>query len=242
MPDEPKSSRAPSFRALGERAGDHEPRAAAFVLAGGKSSRMGRDKALLPFAGRLLVARALGTLREAGLTASIAGARASLESFAPVVPDSTRGLGPLSGICAALHSTSASRAVFLPVDLPLLPASLIEYLLRHAQTTGRAITIATVSGFKQTFPAVIDRAALPALDAELTAGRRGCLTAFQAAAAALGEPVDTVAVELPVQSGHIAHPAGLAALHWFLNVNSPEDRERAEALAGEPGIPGVPGL
>lgn len=243
MPDQPNISRAPSFPldrgprgqvfvrevAIGERAGEHEP-IAAFVLAGGQSSRMGSDKALLDFAGQPLIARALGILREAGLTASIAGARAALESFAPVVADSESGLGPLGGICAALQSTSARRALFIPVDLPLVPASLLAYLVRHAQTTERAITVVSVSGFAHTFPAMIDRAALPALAAELRAGHRGCFAAFQTAAASRGQAVDEIAVELLVQAGQVAHPAVLPAFEWFLNVNSPQDLARAQAL------------
>ena len=137
------------------------PDAAGFVLAGGQSSRMGQDKALLLFAGRPLVAHALSILTQAGLPASIAGARPSartaLESFAPVVEDPESGLGPLAGICAALASTSARYAVFLPVDLPLLPPALIGFLLHHARITGRAVTVPAVAGFNQTFPAVLDR-------------------------------------------------------------------------------------
>jgi molybdopterin-guanine dinucleotide biosynthesis protein A len=199
------------------------PDAAGFVLAGGQSSRMGRDKALLLFAGQPLAANALSILREAGLAASIAGARSSLADFAPVIADAQPGMGPLSGICAALASTTARHAVFLPVDLPLLPASLVAILLRHAQTTGRAVTVAAVGGFAQTFPAVLDRAVLPALRAELDAGRRGCFAAFQTAAASLGQSVAAIPAEFLAQSGHAVHPGGLPAACWFLNVNTPED-------------------
>ncbi len=133
--------------------------AAGFVLAGGQSSRMGHDKALLAFAGRPLIDHALATLHEAGLSASIAGANpsvlASLAAFAPVVEDLEPGRGPLAGICAALASTSARYAVFLPVDLPLLPSSLIVYLFHHARITGHAVTVPSVNGFAETFPAVL---------------------------------------------------------------------------------------
>lgn len=232
MPDQPKIAPLRTFRVRARnRAQEQEVLTAGFVLAGGRSSRMGRDKALLPFAGQPLIARALGTLREAGVSASISGARALLESLAPVVTDFARGLGPLSGICSALDSTSARWAVFLPVDLPLLPASLVAYLLQHAQTTGEAITVASVTGVAHTFPAVVDRAALPALDAELRADRRKCFAAFEAAASALGQSLAPVPVEWLVQSGHVSHPRGLPAVYWFLNVNSPEDLKRAETLA-----------
>lgn len=207
----------------------HQDRdAVGFILAGGQSSRMGGDKALVPFAGQPLVERALGILRQAGLPAAVAGARLPLTVSAPVIPDREPALGPLGGICAALASTSAQRAVFLPVDLPLLPASLVAYLLAHARITGRAVTVPSVSGFAETFPVVLDRAVLPALEAELNAMRGGCFAAFQVAAAGLGEAVTVVPIELLVQSGGVAHPDALPAVRWFLNVNTPEDLLRAE--------------
>lgn len=234
MLDQPPMSRAPSFRPLlDERAGGREPSpaaihkpqdAAGFILAGGQSSRMGRDKALLEFGGRPLIAHALSILHQTGLSASIAGARADLGSYAPVVADAAPGLGPLSGICAALNSTEARHAVFLPVDAPLIPASLIAALLFHARTTGQPVTIPSLCGAVQTFPAVVDRAAvLPALQAELAAGRRRCRSAFQAAC---GGAMSVVAVELLVQAGQVADPRQLPPSWWFLNANTPEEMER----------------
>ena len=203
--------------------------AVGFVLAGGRSSRMGSDKSLAPLAGRPLLSYALATLRQAGLAASIAGSRSPLGAFAPVVEDSGEGRGPLGGICAALASMSGQRAVFVPVDLPLLPASLLAFLLHHARITGGAVTLASVNGFAQTFPAVIERAVLPQLESELDAGRGGCFAAFQSAATQMGRRVDVVPVEMLVQCGQIAHPDGLPAVRWFLNVNAPEDLRRAQA-------------
>ena len=206
-----------------------EPDTAGFVLAGGLSSRMGKDKATLEFRGGPLVAHALGILSGAGLGASIAGSRAPLESYAPVVADTEPGQGPLGGICAALASTEARWAVVLPVDLPLLPSSLVRFLLDRARVTGGAITLTSVTGFVQTFPAVLDRAILPGLQSELKAGRRGCFSAYQAAAAGLGQALDVVAAELLAQGGQVVHPYGLPAASWFLNINSADDLRRAEA-------------
>jgi molybdopterin-guanine dinucleotide biosynthesis protein A len=193
---------------------------------------MGQDKALVQLAGRPLIAYALAVLRQAGLPASIAGARSALAQFAPVVEDSAPDRGPLGGICAALAATEARRAVFLPVDLPLLPASLVAFLLDCARMTGRAVTVPSVNGFAQCFPAVVDREALPALSSELEAGRGGCFAAFQAAARRLGDTVAILPVEWVVQSGHVVHPQGLTGSRWFLNVNTPEDIGYAEALLG----------
>ncbi len=215
---------------------DPESDAIGFVLAGGQSSRMGRDKALLEFAGKPLAAHALELFREAGISAMVAGvaspSRASLEAFAPIIEDASPGLGPLSGICTALSIISVRHAVFLPVDLPLLPASLLVYLLHHARVTGTAVTVSSVSGFVQTFPVVLDRAALPTLQNELNSGRSGCFSAFQAASAALNQPIRSVAVELLAQTGGISDPLGLPPARWYLNLNTPDDLKCAEALRG----------
>jgi molybdopterin-guanine dinucleotide biosynthesis protein A len=206
--------------------------ATGFVLAGGRSSRMGTDKALVEFRGRPLVVHALEILRGAGLSAAIAGAKPTaqpiLDTYAPLFPDREPGLGPLGGVCAAMASTTARWAVFLPVDLPLLPAMLVQYLLNHAQVTGKAITLASVAGFAQTFPAVVDRAALLGLQAELTADRGGCFSAFKAAAAGLEQSIDVISAEFLAQSGQVSHPEGLSAASWFLNINSADDLRLAE--------------
>ena len=210
-----------------------QPEAAGFVLAGGASSRMGRDKARLVLDGKPLVERAVALLREAGLPVSIAGARAPLEQFAeiaPVIPDAEPGLGPLGGICTAMASTSARLAVFITVDTPFLPAALIRLLVHHAGVTGRAVTLASVGDKVQSFPVVLDRSVLPLLQSELACGRAAALRAFRAAAAAQGQSSEILPVEWLLQSGQIAHPAGLPAAHWFLNLNLVEDLSFAERL------------
>lgn len=211
-----------------------EPGAEGFVLAGGRSSRMGTDKALVEFGGRPLVAHAVGMLLAAGVKVVIAGAlaevRSRLEPYAPVVPDREAGLGPLGGVCTALASTQAELGVFLPVDVPFLPASLVQYLLQHARITRCAVTLASVSGEAETFPAVISRRALPVLKRELGERRLGCLAAFQTAAFELGERVAMVHVEVLVQAGQVSHPQGLPAVRWFLNLNEERDLRRAASF------------
>lgn len=220
----------------GERAGDAggRPDASGFVLAGGQSSRMGTDKALVEFEGRPLIAHAAGILSGAGLPVFIAGARGEacsrMEAYAPVIPDREPGLGPLGGICTALASTQAAYAVFLPVDVPLLPSSLLVYLLRQARIRGSAIALASVNGFPQTFPAVIDRQALPLLENEVRNGRLGCLAAFRAASLALEEELSIVAAEVLVQSGQASHPQALPVVRWFFNCNAPRDLRLASSL------------
>lgn len=204
--------------------------AAGFVLAGGRSSRMGSDKALLKLADRPLITYALESLRRAGLATSIAGSVSALDAFAPVIQDETRERGPLGGVCSALGTTAAQLAVFLAVDAPFIPASLIHYLLRHAEVSGAAITLASVNGFAQTFPAVIDRAILPHLRASLESERHGCFAAFKQAGLRSGRGLAIVPIEFLTQSGQVADEEELAVPLWFKNINDPEDFREAESL------------
>jgi molybdopterin-guanine dinucleotide biosynthesis protein A len=201
---------------------------AGFVLAGGKSSRMGTDKALIPLGGRPLVARTINILHRIGLTPSIIGARSDLSAYAPVLNDA--GLGPLTGVCVALSSTSAPYVVFLSVDMPLLPPSLIRFLIEHAKFTNAAVTVPSINGFRQTFPAVVHRSTLPAFDQFLSGGDTGCFSAFRFAADQLGQPFSILAVEPLIQAGQIDLEGDLPAAFWFLNVNTPGDLARAESL------------
>lgn len=199
-----------------------------FVLAGGRSSRMGRDKALVELAGRPLIAWAVGALKDAGLGAKIAGARGDLGNFAEVIPDREANAGPMAGVCAALAASEAERTVILSVDMPLIPASLIEYLVWDAAMTDRMVTLASVNGFPQTFPAVVRRAALAALEHELGEGRVGCFAGFSKAAASADESVRVIAAEALAQMGQVTHRLGLEPVRWFHNVNSEAELKRAE--------------
>nr|MBA3916917.1 NTP transferase domain-containing protein [Terriglobales bacterium] len=77
----------------------------AFVLAGGKSTRMGRDKAMLEVGGKRLLERALETARQVAARVRIVGDPVKLSSFGPGVPDRYAECGPLGGIHAALTSS-----------------------------------------------------------------------------------------------------------------------------------------
>lgn len=213
---------------MNQSAGPVPEPSAGFVLAGGRSSRMGNDKALVQLCGEPLIVRALAILREAGVEAAIAGARSDLSGYGSVVADA--GRGPLSGVCAALESTVAEFAVFLSVDMPLLPSALVAALLDRARRAGAGITLVAVSGFAQTFPVVLHRGLLPPLQSELQAGNDGCLSAFRAAAEFTRRSLQILPVENLVQAGQIEDPHGLPPAFWFLNINTPDDFARAQSL------------
>ncbi|XWK49511.1 NTP transferase domain-containing protein [Tunturiibacter empetritectus] len=68
-----------------------------YVLAGGKSSRMGRDKALLELAGKPLVRHAVTKLRRVCMDVRILSGNPELAAYAPIVADLHPGCGPMGG-------------------------------------------------------------------------------------------------------------------------------------------------
>jgi molybdopterin-guanine dinucleotide biosynthesis protein A len=95
------------------------------VLAGGKSSRMGEDKALLKLAnGNTLLQQSIHLLQTAGIEeVVVSGDRDG------GMADQISGLGPLSAIETVIHKTHAERLLIIPVDMPLLTKTILKQLL-----------------------------------------------------------------------------------------------------------------
>jgi molybdopterin-guanine dinucleotide biosynthesis protein A len=186
-----------------------------FVLAGGRSSRMGQDKALLQLGGRSMLEIALDKLRALPLP--------SPPKVMGAVSDLHPGCGPLSGIESALTATTRPLNVFLPLDMPLLPAKFLVWMLRRAQITGARVTLPRINGRPQPLVAVYHQELLRPITASLLAGDHKVMRVVCSAAPRLGS-VDIFDVEL-VSS---ADPEMLAfsplpAYRWFHNCNTPED-------------------
>lgn len=188
-------------------------RAAGFVLAGGRSSRMGRDKALLEIDGETLVARAVGSLKEVCAEVAIAGGGAELARFARVVPDVAPGCGPLGGIVSALAETPFQWNLFLAVDVPFVPKEVWRRLLGQAENSGAAAVMARVGEQVHPLCAAYSRRALRVLREELDAGRWKVADAVGAAGF-----IDYADFDVP---------------EWFRNVNTPEDLALLAALPAD---------
>lgn len=114
-------------------------RAAGFVLTGGRSSRLGRDKALLPFAGATLVEWVAGQVRQAAGTVRLVGATERYSHLGiPLMEERYPGCGPLSGIEAALREGGAEWSLVAACDLPGLEAAFLKDLLDAALDAAEA--------------------------------------------------------------------------------------------------------
>ena len=110
------------------------------VLAGGRSRRMGSNKALLPLAGRRLVDRAIDLLEPHVDETFVVGPPESFPALhVPVRPDEIRQAGPLGGILTGLRHARFDRCLVLGVDLPFLTGEVLERVLRASE--GHELTL-----------------------------------------------------------------------------------------------------
>jgi molybdenum cofactor guanylyltransferase len=147
-------------------------RFAAFVLTGGKSTRMGTNKAFVQLDGPTLVERALGVLRSVTTEVRIAGDPAIYGSLAPCVPDLYPNCGPLGGIHAALLNSQTEFNLILAVDLPFVTGALLEFLVSRAQDSETAtVAVPRAGGRLQPLCAIYRRAFAEHAEKALRAGR-----------------------------------------------------------------------
>ena len=177
---------------------------AGYVLVGGKSSRMGRDKALLPFHGRTLAEVVAGAVSAAaGPTALVGGSRRMAPVEFGFVPDLYPGEGPLGGILTALQHSRADWNLIVACDMPGLKVDFLRQLLDAADCReGDALVPAGPSGLLEPLCAAYHRRSRQGLHAAFARGVRKIAAAL--------EEVRTVRWPVPEMS-------------YFHNVNTPED-------------------
>ena len=174
----------------------------------------GVDKALVPLAGRPLIAHVLDRL-EPQVDRVLISANGDATRFAalgcPVVPDAVPQ-GPLSGVLAALTAAAAMGATHLvstPVDTPFLPGDLVPQLLLAAEGSPEGLAFASDTTGDHPATALWPVGLAPALSDFLSSGEAK-VTRFTAA--------------------HGAARAQFPNPRAFLNLNTPEDLAQAEAL------------
>lgn len=187
------------------------------VLAGGRSRRMGRDKARIPVAGRPLLTRALDALAPVCDERLVIGPPEREQEVPPgvrVVQDRIPDVGPLGGIYTALSEAGRPLALVVACDMPFLNPALLGHLISLAD--GYDVVLPrTAEGGHQTH-AVYAHTCLTAVEAQLQRGQYRIDRFF-----------DAVRVRYVDNDELRAYDPDLLSL---FNVNTPEDLERAEAI------------
>ncbi len=152
--------------------------AAGYVLAGGRSIRMGRDKALLPWNGQPLLLHMFGLVEAAAGAAIVLGpdARYGALCHGACWDDLHPGLGPLGGLETALAQTRADWNLVVSIDIPEVTQPLLRSLLDAAsETAAQAVAVRDPGSFEgnsQVHPlcAVYHRNCLPAVEDSIRKG------------------------------------------------------------------------
>lgn len=184
-----------------------------FVLAGGKSSRMGTDKAFLSLNGSTLVAQTKAIVQQVCEKVFILGPRRLYGSFGECYEDVYPDCGPLGGIHVALLNSSTPYSLITAVDTPFISADFFDYMIERAIDSSAVVTVPRIGGAVQPACAVFARSFLPIAEAALKAGKYKVEPTF---------PREQTLMLTEADLGQFAKVAEM-----FENLNTPEDFERA---------------
>ncbi len=199
----------------------------AAVVAGGQSSRMGTDKALLrlspdrPPLLQVVLDRIDAVASERFIVASD---RPQYERFlVPVVPDRYPRAGTLGGIATALATATTDRCLVVGCDMPFLNIDLLQWMTQQGQ--GADIVIPVVPGesrqgsgmIYQTLHAIYRRTCLPAIERQLAASERQVIRFFSEVQV---HPIDVAQIQRFDPD-----------LRTFFNANTPAALERAQQMS-----------
>lgn len=187
------------------------------IQAGGRSSRMGQDKGLVPLAGKPMVEHVLERVR--GLGDEILLTTNSPEQYAylnlRLASDEEPGAGALPGMRTALHAAAYPHVLIVACDMPFLNRALLEYQLSLASQAD--VVVPFWDENYQTLHAVYGRErCLPAVERALERGRRRLISFYD----------DLHVLTLPPDTIRQYDPAGLT----FFNANTPAELAQAEKL------------
>lgn len=192
------------------------------IQAGGMSTRMGQDKALMPFLGRPLIARLVERLR--GLPDELLITTNRPEAYAflslPLFGDLLPGTGALGGLYTALNAASYPLVGVLACDMPFVSARLLsaqrDLLLQEEIDV---VIPRSPQGLEPLHALYRRDACLKAVRAALDAGERKMVAWLPQVRARVMEPDEVARYDPQFRS--------------FFNVNAPEEFQQAEALARE---------
>jgi molybdopterin-guanine dinucleotide biosynthesis protein A len=194
---------------------------AGIVLCGGKSSRMGSSKALLPFGSETMLQRVVRLL---GDVVSPIVVVAAVDQELPALPrdvilarDEREARGPLEGLRSGLKALpeDVERAYVTSCDVPLLVPNFVRQMLDLAR--GYDVAVMEIDGFTHPLSAVYRRATLPFVDDLLAHDRLRPVFLFEAVKTRRVRPEEMT-----------ADPE----LRTLRNLNTREDYERALVEAG----------
>lgn len=191
---------------------------------------MGQDKALLPFLGRPMIEIAVEKLREFCAEVSIVGNREDLQVFAPVVREERLNVGPAAGVEAGLLAVTQPWAMFMPVDVPLVPLELLRAwgtAVVEQQPAGCVGSYLLVNKHRQPAFCLMRRECFGSVTLAIERGERRLDDILMSIDN--DEGVRSLWVCDAANFALKSSPSYLDLEYWFSNVNTPQELVAAEA-------------
>ncbi|HEX8925922.1 MAG TPA: molybdenum cofactor guanylyltransferase [Terriglobales bacterium] len=196
---------------------------AAYVLAGGQSTRMGRDKALLELgSGTSMLEHTLALAASVAPKVTIVAPRerySQLRWAGDIIEDELLGRGPLAGITSALKHSHSELNFVVAVDMPLLTKALLEFLLKRAASVSSPAVVPFANGTRQPLCAVYRRTFVPFAEQALAEGQNKIGIALDRAGAITLKESELVAEGFSPEQ--------------FSNANTPDEYDRLRAATLE---------
>ena len=188
------------------------------IIAGGQSSRMGRDKAFLKLGGVTLIERVIAASAGLGQSENIlitnkpdAYVHLALQTYGDVIP----GMGSLGGIYTALTRAANPATLVLACDMPFINRDLLRFMIAQLDEE-TDIVVPRVDGYPQAMHAIYKKTCLAPIRAQLDANRLKIIRFYgQMRVTYLDEP-DYAPYD--------------AEAHSFTNLNTPAELARARQM------------
>ena len=189
------------------------------LQAGGKSTRMGTDKALVPFLGRTLIGHILHQVAPlSDDIAIIANHPQPYEAYGvPVFQDVYPDWGALGGLHAAVHHARRDLCLVLACDMPFIVPEFLSFLVEEAEGFDAVIPILEETGFTEPFRAVYRKTCLLHIEQAIKNEKRRVNSFFDQVRVRYVNQVEIEAFD--------------PALRTFFNINTPEELQRATEIA-----------
>jgi len=192
---------------------DNQP-ITAFILAGGRSQRMGTDKAFLSYRNEPLIQGPIRTCQSVTTDVRIIGDPARYACFGlPVIPDSGESLGPLSGIHTALQHSPGRFSSVIACDMPLVPPEFLRHMLLKLPGPD-AVVMRFDDGAVEPLCGIYSLTCLPVAEQNLASGKL---------------KITDLLFQLKVEyiTEEELHTQGMSR-KIFTNVNTPDDLKELE--------------
>ena len=189
----------------------------AIILAGGKSSRMGRDKAFMKIGRTNLIKRELEILRKIFKEILIVANKPKKYRFSrnvKVMKDIIPNLGPLGGLYSGLKASDTKYNFVAGCDMPFLNPDLIRYMMKSKKNYD--VVVPKANGRMHPLFGIYSKKCIPAIEENLKEGRRNVSSIFPKMRTKVVSGKDIVPLDNKMYS--------------LMNINTPDDLKVAKRI------------